>query len=141
MGIMLLPALGLSAYLLLGPPRWLDRIASGWSAGAIAIPAFSSYLLQPEADYCLTGAPLAARLGFQAPCWLQLWRGGQKVAERTFRPGDVFELDGYQLTLVIANPPALRLSINGREVTYFRSSPTALKLVVNPGNLQEILQR
>jgi hypothetical protein len=84
---------------------------------------------------------LTARLALDASSWLQLWRGGEKLAERTFFKGEVFTLHGYQLILVIANPPALRLTLNGREVSYFRSSSTALKLVINPGNLAELFQR
>jgi hypothetical protein len=63
------------------------------------------------------------------------------VIEKTFRKGESASLHGYQLTLVVSNPPALRLQINGREVSYLRRTPTALKLVVDPNNLQEILRR
>lgn len=139
--ILLLAILALLAYLFLGPTRWLDKALGGTKAETIVIPAFSNSLLAHEADFCLTGPPLAALLAFDAPCWLQLWRGGEKVAEKTFRKGEIFSLNGYQLTMVIANPQALRLQLNGQEVSYFRRSPLALKLVVNPENLQEILRR
>jgi transcriptional regulator with XRE-family HTH domain len=139
--ILLLAVLALLAYLSLGPPRLLDAVLSRSKAAAINVPAFSDYLLRPEAEYCLSEPPLTASLALDAPCWLQLWRGGEKIAERTFFKGEVFSLHGYQLILVIANPQALRLTLNGREVSYIRSSPQALKLIVNPGNLGEILQR
>jgi hypothetical protein len=84
---------------------------------------------------------VTAFLSFDAPCWMQVWRGGEKVAEKTFFKGETFSLHGYQLILVIANPPALRLMLNGRDVSYFRGSPTALKMVVNPETLPEILRR
>ena len=92
-------------------------------------------------DFCLTVPPIRARMTFTAPCWLQLWRGSEKVVEKTFRPGETFSLNGYQLALIIANPAGLRLTLNDREVSYFRSSPSALKLVINPENLDEILRR
>jgi len=89
----------------------------------------------------LTVAPVVARLELDAPCWLQLWRGTEKIEQRIFRKGEVFSLKGYQLTLVIANPQALRLELNDEEVSYFRSSPIPLKMVVNPGNLMDIVSR
>jgi len=138
---LLLAGMALLAFLLLGPPRWLDKVLAGRTAVSFAVPAFSSQLLRNEDEFCLTVAPVVARLELDAPCWLQLWRGGEKVVERTFRKGEGFMLQGYQLILVIANPPALRLQINGRDVTYFRSSPVALKLVVDPVHLQELFQR
>lgn len=139
---LLLVVLVLLAYLLLGPARWLDKVVGGTESRVSVIPAFSNSVLNPEMDFCLTGPPpIAALMAFNAPCWLQLWRGSEKVAEKTFRKGEVFSLNGYQLTIIIANPPALQLSLNGQEVSFFRRSPVALKLVVNPENLQEILHR
>ncbi len=137
----LLALVAVLAYLLLGPPRLLNALLGDSRVAIVEIPAISAALLRPEADYCLAGPPLAARMSFDAPCWLQLWRGGEKVAERTFREGETMVLDGYRLTMVIANPQALHLQLNGRDVSYFRRSPVALKLVVDPGNLQEVLRR
>jgi hypothetical protein len=141
LAILLLAGLAVLGYLLLGPPRLLDAVLSTRPAGSFTVPAFSDYLLRPEADYCLSQPPLTAHLEFAAPCWLQAWRGGEKIAERTFVKGELFSLHGYQLILVIANPQALRLTLNGRDVSYFRSSPAALKLIINPGTLPEILRR
>ena len=138
---MALAILALLAYLFLGPTRLLDKVLGGMKAEGFEFPPFSNSLPAPEPDYCLSGPPIAALMAFDAPCWLQLWRGGEKVQEKTFRKGEVFYLSGYQLTVVIANPQALRLELNGQEVSYFRNSPQPLKLVINPGNLQEILRR
>jgi transcriptional regulator with XRE-family HTH domain len=140
LAFMLLIIAALIAYLLLGPPRFLDALL-GNAHATVEIPAFSAELLRSEEDFCFAGPPLAARMSFDAPCWLQLWRGDEKVAERTFRAGETVALNGYRLTMVIANPPALRLQLNGRDVSYFRRSSVALKLIVDPGNLLEVLQR
>jgi transcriptional regulator with XRE-family HTH domain len=139
--VLVLAILALLAYLLLGPPRWLERMVPPRSAFSLAVPPISSHLLVSEEEYCLTWAPLRASLVLDAPCWLSLWRGSEKVAERTFRQGEAISLSGYRLTLVVANPPALRLQLNGSDVPYLRASPQAVKLVVEPGNLQEILRR
>jgi transcriptional regulator with XRE-family HTH domain len=139
--ILLLAILVLLGFLFLGSPRLLKSVLGRPQALFVEVPAFSGQLLRPEAEYCLSEAPLTALLAFDAPCWLQLWRGSEKVVEKTFLKGETFSLEGYQLVMVIANPQALRLTINGRKVSYFRSSPKALKLIVDPGNLAEILQR
>ncbi len=137
----LLAVLGSFFYLFLGPPRLGDKFFADREEAAFDFPAFANDLLLPGEDFCLTGPPISARMTFAAPCWLQLWRGTEKVAEKTFRPGETFSLNGYQLALIIANPAGLRLTLNGREVSYLRRSPLALKLVVNPENLDEILRR
>ncbi len=139
--VMLAIILALLAYLLLGPLRLLDEFLGESQGATVKIPAFSSTLLRPEEDYCLAGAPISAYMAFDAPCWLQLWRGGVKVGERIFHKGETVSLNGYRLTLVIANPQALRLQLNGREISYFRNSPIALKMVIDPDNLREILLR
>jgi cytoskeletal protein RodZ len=143
---LLLAALGLAvlallAYMLLGPPRWLERLAILRPAVSMAVPPFSSHLLASEEEFCLTWAPLQAHLVLNASCWLSLWRGSEKVVERTFAQGESISLSGYRLTLVVSNPPALRLQLNGSDVPYLRASPQAVKLVVDPGNLEEILRR
>jgi cytoskeletal protein RodZ len=139
--VLLLACLGFLLYLFLGRPRLWNKISAGANLPGMGIPAFSRSLLKHEADFCLSVPPLVAQLAFDESCWLQLWRGGEKIEERTFRKGEVFTLGGYQLIMVIANPPALRLTLNGQDVSFFRTSPTPLKLVVNPENLQQILQR
>jgi len=141
LAILLLAVLAILGYLFLGPPRLLESLLSNNPSAQVEVPAFSDHLLRQEAEYCPSEAPLTARLALDASCWLQLWRGGEKLAERTFFKGEVFSLHGYQLILVIANPQALRLTLNGREVSYFRNSSTAMKLIVNPGNLPELFQR
>lgn len=139
--LLALAFLALLAYLLVGPPRWLDRALALRPAAPLAIPPFSNHLALAEEQACLTQAPLEARLDLNASCWLSLWRGSEKVAERTFRPGETITLSGYRLTLVIATPTALRLRINGREVGSVRRAVEAVKLVVDPGSLQDVLRR
>jgi transcriptional regulator with XRE-family HTH domain len=141
LAFLLLAVVALLAYLLLGPPHWLDKVRSGPPAVALAVPPFSSHMLRLEDESCLSVPPISARLEIDAPCWLQLWRGSEKIVEKTFRKGEGVSLHGYQLTLVISNPQALRLQLNDREVSYLRRSPAALKMVIDPGNLQEILNR
>lgn len=138
--LLALVLLALLAWLLLGPPRWLDKALAGRPAAPPAIPAFSDHLELAQEQACLTWAPLEARLELDAPCWLSLWRGSEKVVERTFRAGESVVLSGYRLTLVIASPLALRLRLNGREVGSLRRAAAAVKLVVDPLNLADVLR-
>ncbi len=137
----LLAILVLLAFLLLGPPRLLGRLGASGAREAFAVPAFSASLLRPAENYCLDEAPLTAAFSFDSSCWVQLLRGSEKVEERVFHKGDTYVLQGYQLTLVIEKPSALRLRLNGSDVSYLRRANEAVKLVVDPRNLQEILQR
>jgi cytoskeletal protein RodZ len=101
-------------------------------------PAFSASLFPNESDFCLDWAPVSMRLTFDASCWLQFWRGDEKMVEKTFAKGDVLTGQGYQLTLVIGNPAAVRLNVNGRELPLLRQSNTGMKLLIGPDNIEEI---
>jgi cytoskeletal protein RodZ len=98
-------------------------------------PAFSASLLANENDFCRDWAPVAMRLTFANSCWLQFWRGGEKLVEKTFAKGDVLTGQGYQLTLVMGNPAAVSLVVNGREWPSFQPSSTGLKLLISPDKL------
>jgi len=102
-------------------------------------PAFSASLFPNESDYCLDWTPVSIRLTFADSCWLQLWRGGEKMVEKTFARGDVLSGHGYQLILVMGNPAAVRLNVNGREVPSLRQSSNGLKLLLGPDKIEEIL--
>lgn len=136
-----LAAAGLAAFLLLGPPRWVERFTAAATADPFVFPPFSAQLLAGEEESCPAPPPLEARLEIEAPCWLSLWRGSEQVAERTFRAGESIRFSGYRLTLVMAAPPALRLWLNGSEVSFLSRSPEAVKLVVDPASLNDVLRR
>jgi transcriptional regulator with XRE-family HTH domain len=110
-------------------------------AEPIEFPAFSASLFFDESDFCLDWTPVSMRLTFQDSCWLQFWRGGEKVIEKTFVKGDVLIGQGYQLTLVMGNPAVVRLNVNGRELPALAQSDTAVKLLFSPDNLEGILSR
>jgi len=104
-------------------------------------PAFSASLLPDESDFCLDWAPVSMRLTFAGSCWVQLWRGGEKIVEKIFAKDEVLSGKGYQLTMVLGNPAAVRLMVNDRELPSLRQSSTGLKLLISPDNLEEIVQR
>jgi cytoskeleton protein RodZ len=139
--VMLLAILLLLAYLFFGPPRWFDLVLRFKPEAAAPAAAVTAPAPPARADRPPAAAEVTASMTFDAPCWLQAWRGAEKVVEKTFAKGDSFNLTAPQLTLFIANPPAARLQLNGRDVTFLRTSAKPVKLVVDPSTLQEILQR
>jgi hypothetical protein len=104
-------------------------------------PVFSASLFTDESDFCLDWTPVSMRLTFNTSCWLQFWRGGEKIVEKTFAKGDVLIGKGYQLTLIMGNPAAVRLNVNGRELPSLPQANTAVKLLLSPDNLEEILPK
>jgi cytoskeletal protein RodZ len=102
-------------------------------------PAISALLFTTESDFCLDWAPVSMRLTFTGSCWLQFWRGGEKIVEKTFVKGEVLTGQGYQLSLFMGNPAAVRLNVNGRELPSLRQSGSGLKLLLSPGKFEEIL--
>jgi transcriptional regulator with XRE-family HTH domain len=136
---LLLMILAALFYFLLGRFDMAKKISVPGSHEQFAFPAFSELLLSGEADFCLDEAPISIDLAFEGSCWLQLWRGNDKTLEKTFVKGDTFTSRGYQLTLFMGNPAAVRLLINGREVSRFRQSNGLMKLLINPENLKKNL--
>jgi transcriptional regulator with XRE-family HTH domain len=141
LALALLAGLAVLATLLFGPMRLLDKLSGSGAAAGGPVPAFSAHLLRAGNEYCLDEVPLTAILAFDSSCWARLLRGTEKMAERVFHRGDTFSLQGYRLTLIIEKPQAVRLRLNGRDVSFLRKADEAVKLVVDPGNLQEILER
>jgi cytoskeleton protein RodZ len=106
--------------------------------GHFEFPPFSASLFSVESNFCLDWAPVSMRLTFTGSCWLQYWRGGEKMVEKTFAKGDALDGRGYQLTLVMGNPAVVRLTVNGRELPALRQSDTEMKLLISPDNIKEI---
>lgn len=109
--------------------------AAKTASAPFAFPSFSNSLLAGKKDFCPDWAPVAMHADFADSCWLQLWRGGEKVIEKIFAKGDVLDGHGYQLTLVMGNPAALRLMVNGRAWPSLRDSVSGAKLLLSPDRL------
>jgi cytoskeletal protein RodZ len=103
-------------------------------------PAFSASLLPDEKEICLDWAPVSMNLTFADSCWLQFWRGNEKIVEKIFAKGDVLSGHGYQLTLVMGNPAAVQLNVNDRDWPSLRQSSPGLKLLLSPDKLEELAQ-
>jgi len=95
-------------------------------------PSFSGVLLPDVVDSCRDWSPVNLSMTFVDSCWLQFWRGNQKLAEKVFKPGDALDGHGYQFTLVLSKPGAVRLIVNGREWPRLPESANGLKLTLSP---------
>ena len=132
--VLLLMLLAAFFYLVFGQPGLVKTQSEHFE-----FPALSASLLPNENDFCLDWPPVSIRLTFADSCWLQFWRGGEKIVEKTFAKGDVLVGHGYRLTLVMGNPAAVRLMVNGRELPALRQSSIGLKLLIDPNKIEEIL--
>ncbi len=106
-------------------------------ADAFVFPALSSAPMVDEKGFCPDPAPVAVRMTFNESCWLQFWRGGEKIVEKTFARGDVFTGHGYQLLLVMSNPNGARLSVNGREWPLAPQPGGGMKLLLSADKFPE----
>jgi transcriptional regulator with XRE-family HTH domain len=108
-------------------------------SGPFAFPAFSAAPIAYEKEFCPDRAAVALQVTFSDSCWLQLWRGGEKIVEKVFVKGDVLAGHGYQLVLVMGNPAAARLTVNGREWPLSPLSGNGMKLLLSPDQLPETM--
>ncbi|MCP4154473.1 MAG: hypothetical protein GY757_42505, partial [bacterium] len=64
-----------------------------------------------------------------------------KIAEQVFGNGAKFTTNGYEIAVTLGNPSGLRLSFNGKEVTYLRKLVTSEKIIINPITLKTIMEK
>ncbi|HSQ35513.1 MAG TPA: helix-turn-helix domain-containing protein [Candidatus Binatia bacterium] len=112
-----------------------QRVAA--TSAPFSFPAFASALIPDSRDFCFDRAPIAMRMTFTGSCWLQLWRSGEKIVEKVFSGGDVLTGHGYQLLLVMSNPEAARLLVNGRDWPLAPEPGGGMKLALTPDRLPE----
>ncbi len=128
--ILLLLLAALIVYWFLNRQRSVEAAAEHFE-----FPAFSNSLLANEKDFCPDWAPVEMHVTFTDSCWLQFWRGSEIIAEKIYGKGDSLDGHGYQLTLVLGNPAAARLTVNGREWPSLRESPSGARLILSPDKL------
>jgi len=70
-----------------------------------------------------------------------LRRGKGERIEKTYEKGDKLTFNGYELSLYIGNPAAVKFYLNEKEVTYLNTLTQPERLEINPGTLQRILNK
>lgn len=85
--------------------------------------------------------PVNVDIEFLNNCWMQVTRGNRRIAEKVFQKGEKVRCSGYQLGLVIGNPQAVRLLLNGSEVKYLKLLSRRERLQITPADIKTILGR
>lgn len=109
-------------------------------SGPFDFPAFTSALVPETRVDCPDRKPVAIQMTFSGSSWLQLWRGGEKIIEKVFSSGESLSSHGYQLTLIMANPQAAQLLVNGRKWPLVPDTGGGMKLTITPDKITETLQ-
>ena len=73
-------------------------------------------------------------------CWVQIYRGKEKIVEQIFKKGDKIDVKGYELTFTIGNSAGVHFYLNGEKITYFKDSTTSTRIYLNPNNLSKYLK-
>jgi len=122
-----------------------NDIFGGWNSNAVevSIPQSGIDFSGPNfrEHFCRDFSPLNVSIDFVDSCWTQAYRGKEKIIGKTFKKGERLTLEGYELTLYMANPAALRFTINGKEVTYLQKKSGPETLVITPAGIEEILKK
>lgn len=122
-----------------------DDIFGGWNSNnrEIFVPQTGIDFTAPifKENFSSDFSPLNISIEFTDSCWIQVIRGREKTVEKTFKKGDRLKLEGYELTIYMANPAALRFTLNGKEVTYLQKKSGPEKLIITPAGIEEILKK
>lgn len=122
-----------------------DDIFGGWNSNnrEIFVPQTGIDFTAPifKENFSSDFSPLYISIEFADSCWTQVYRGKEKTVGQTFKKGDRLILEGYELTIYMANPAALRFTLNGNEVTYLQKKSGPETLRITPAGIEEILKK
>ena len=117
----------------LAPPLQLPLTTVSLAASSTAAP------------FCIDEWPVQVEIEFLDNCWVQVYRGQQqnqkKISEQVYRKGDHLKTRGYALYFFIGNPAALRFFLNKTELTYLKNQARSERLTINPGKINELLEK
>ncbi|MCX6582322.1 MAG: DUF4115 domain-containing protein [Candidatus Aminicenantes bacterium] len=131
-------------YLLYSKKEAILNSWSGWNktSAEVAIPQngidFIAHDFQDDSsrDY----SPLNAAIEFSGRCWVLVLRGKEKIIEQTFQKGEKLAFAGYDLTIQLDNPAAVRFLLNGKEVSYFRELTQPEKITITPVTIAKLFK-
>ena len=122
-----------------------DDIFGGWNSktGGISLPevGLDFTAINSQEDRSRDYSPLNVSIEFLDQCWIQVLRGREKLVGQIFKKGDKFTAEGYELTVYMGNPAALRLTLNGKEVSYLQKLSEPEKLILKPATIKEIFEK
>ncbi len=79
-------------------------------------------------------------LNFTENCWIRVMRGDEIVSEKVFHKDETYEINGYDITLIIGNPTVVEINVNGNMIEKFRNRTSFTKIRLNPDTLENILK-
>jgi len=138
--LLLLLCLGLLALLVFLGYRYrdtLDRV-TGRTGPRMEIPVTGAMAVSHLQAFEPDRYPITLTIRANDDCWLQAFRGNKKVAEQVLRQGDHRQIKGYDLLVLIGNPAAVMLEINGHPITRFQNRTRTTRLRINPQNLTDM---
>jgi len=123
---------------------WGKDKVIGNSATSFVIPPTSLPSLSTVNEFDIDYWPVQVRIEFLDDCWIQIHRGREnsqkKTVEQVFQKGDNIKINGYNLDFFIGNPSAIRLFLNGREITALKDRGRAERLTINPSSIKDIFE-
>ncbi|MFC2155916.1 helix-turn-helix domain-containing protein [Acidobacteriota bacterium] len=99
------------------------------------LPATGIMIDPGVGEFDVDRSPVNIRISFTDQCWTLLRRGKGERIEKTYEKGDKLTFNGYELSLYIGNPAAVKFFLNEKEITYLNTLTQPERLEINPGTL------
>lgn len=81
------------------------------------------------------------KLAAHVDCWIQIYRGREKVVERVLKPGEKEEVNGYELRVTIGNPSAVTIWVNEKKVEKYQDRSNPVKFLLTPQKIDSLVQQ
>lgn len=101
----------------------------------------------PETAVSVTGipeyeqdfSPVNIDLHFSDDCWARVLKGNKIISEKVFMSGENFRTSGYDIKLIIGNPSAVDIIINGKKTSKYKNISGTAILRVTPDTVNRII--
>jgi len=102
---------------------------------------FTSHAVPGEPQASLDQPAVLVDAQFNQECWVKVYRGNQKIDEKVFQKDDRAQWKGYDLRVTLGNPSAVKLLVNGQEVTYIKKLARSERLELTPATIKGIIEK
>ncbi len=101
----------------------------------------------PETAVSITGvpeyepdfSPVIIDLQFSDDCWARILKGKEIIGEKVFISGENFQVRGYDIKLIIGNPSAVDIIINGKKALKYKNISGTAIVKITPDTIDRIL--
>jgi len=98
---------------------------------AVSIAGIPEY----EPDF----SPVIIDLRFSDNCWARILKGKEIVGEKVFISGEKFQIKGYDIKLIMGNPSAVDIIINGEKTLKYKKNFGTAIIKITPDTIDRIL--